>query len=288
MSRPVRRVEFEPEDEVDLGRYATALAARWWLALLGLVAGAIVGFLLTIGGADVYRAHALVDLGSPQAPGGGTVQGPSALVNRAREIARADETVHRVAAVVGLRPGQLRAGIAAKPVTSGTGKPTATTLLDVSVKGDSRRKVTLAVNDIARIVVVRVSPYVTSKIAGLRAQVTAERAEIASLTSRIDAATALTRRPGVSPTDKLIALSYAGTLEQRLSNARDDEFEHRQLLALAQNVERPTLLERGVAGKTTARSRRNSVVVGAVLGLLLGLVAALLWEPVAAAVARRR
>jgi uncharacterized protein involved in exopolysaccharide biosynthesis len=30
--------------------------------------------------------------------------------------------------------------------------------------------------------------------------------------------------------------------------------------------------------KTTARSKRNSAVVGAFLGLLLGLAAALLWE----------
>jgi uncharacterized protein involved in exopolysaccharide biosynthesis len=33
--------------------------------------------------------------------------------------------------------------------------------------------------------------------------------------------------------------------------------------------------------KTTARSRRNSVVVAAFLGLLAGLAAALLWDPVA-------
>jgi uncharacterized protein involved in exopolysaccharide biosynthesis len=37
----------------------------------------------------------------------------------------------------------------------------------------------------------------------------------------------------------------------------------------------------------TARSRRNSVVVAAVIGLILGLIAALLWESVAARVALR-
>jgi hypothetical protein len=34
--------------------------------------------------------------------------------------------------------------------------------------------------------------------------------------------------------------------------------------------------------KTTARSRRNSVVVAAFLGFLIGLAAALVWERVAA------
>jgi len=31
--------------------------------------------------------------------------------------------------------------------------------------------------------------------------------------------------------------------------------------------------------KTTARSRRNTVIVAALIGLLLGVFAALLWEP---------
>jgi len=41
-----------------------------------------------------------------------------------------------------------------------------------------------------------------------------------------------------------------------------------------------------VATKTTARSRRNTVVVAALIGLLLGIFAALLWEPAARAVRR--
>ena len=41
-----------------------------------------------------------------------------------------------------------------------------------------------------------------------------------------------------------------------------------------------------VATKTTARSRRNTVVVAALIGLLLGIFAALLWEPAARVVRR--
>jgi len=39
--------------------------------------------------------------------------------------------------------------------------------------------------------------------------------------------------------------------------------------------------------KTTARSNRNSAVVGAFLGLLLGLLSALLWDRFAPPAARR-
>jgi uncharacterized protein involved in exopolysaccharide biosynthesis len=290
MSRPLTTADFEPEQEIDLGRYAAALAARWWLALLGVLAGALVGYALALGGADVYRAQALVDLGSPQGPGGtgGAVQNPSLLVTTGREIARADDTVRRVAAETGLRRGKLRSGISAKPVTGGTGKAAATTLLQITVQGESRRKVALASNAIARVVVARVSPYVTTKIQGLKAQIAADAAELKTINALIAGELAQVGRPGVSPTVKLIALGNVSALEQRRATTREDSFDRKQALALAENVERPRLLERGVAGKTTARSGRNSAVVGAVIGLLLGLAAALAWDPVAAAVARRR
>ena len=48
----------------------------------------------------------------------------------------------------------------------------------------------------------------------------------------------------------------------------------------AEEVERPQVLVPAAATKTTARSRRNSVVVAAFLGLVLGIIAALVWEPV--------
>ena len=59
----------------------------------------------------------------------------------------------------------------------------------------------------------------------------------------------------------------------------DDQLQAKQLLIQAQDIERPSVLIRAAAVKTTARSRRNSVVVGAFLGLIVGLAAALLWEP---------
>jgi uncharacterized protein involved in exopolysaccharide biosynthesis len=40
------------------------------------------------------------------------------------------------------------------------------------------------------------------------------------------------------------------------------------------------------ATKTTARSRRNTVLVAGLIGLILGLVAALLYEPTLRAVRR--
>src|SRR5947209_20440523 len=65
MSTRRQEPDFDGEQEVDLGRYWRALAARWWLPLAGLVAGALIGYASTLGGNDVYSAAALVYPGQP-------------------------------------------------------------------------------------------------------------------------------------------------------------------------------------------------------------------------------
>ena len=55
-----------------------------------------------------------------------------------------------------------------------------------------------------------------------------------------------------------------------------------QQLALAKNVERAQVINPAAATQVTARSARNSALVGGLVGLLLGAVAALLAEPVLA------
>src|ERR671929_194426 len=77
--------ELEGEDEVDLGRYWSAIAARWWLPLLGLLAGALIGYLVAVGGSQTYRAQAVVSLGTPLAVGGGVL--PSVQTNAAEKLA---------------------------------------------------------------------------------------------------------------------------------------------------------------------------------------------------------
>src|SRR5436309_7108964 len=106
------------DDEVDLGRYWASVAARWWLPLLGLVVGAIIGYLVAVGGGSTYRAQAVVSLGTPLAVGGGIL--PSVQTNAAavRQIVSAASNIQRVARDVGVRPGQLT--VSATPAAGGT------------------------------------------------------------------------------------------------------------------------------------------------------------------------
>ena len=58
-----------------------------------------------------------------------------------------------------------------------------------------------------------------------------------------------------------------------------DLLEAKQALSLAENVEQPSVVQEAASRKTTARSVGRSLVVGGLIGLILGLLAAILWEP---------
>jgi hypothetical protein len=85
----------------------------------------------------------------------------------------------------------------------------------------------------------------------------------------------------VSSTDKLILL-------QRLTNDQQNKLSTSQTLLQATQVEKPSVLTGAHSTKVTARSRRNAVVVSALIGLVIGGIVALLWDGVAAGFARRR
>jgi uncharacterized protein involved in exopolysaccharide biosynthesis len=266
-TRPVEP-EFDAEQEIDLGRYGRAVAARWWLALLGLVAGAALGYLISLGGGQVYRATAVVYLGQPLGIlGGNQIQSLNTNPSTARAIVRSESVVRRVATDVGLSPSTLRAGISANPVSGNVARLGQNPLIQVGVRGRRPGRVAAAANQLARILVTRLDDYAATKIATLERQLEADEAAI-------EEAEAALGRTDVSSTDKLI-------LQLRLSQIQQDHTQTVQLLSLARNVEAPRVISRASAVKTTARSPRNSIVVGGLIGLILGIAAALLWDPVA-------
>jgi len=278
--------DLDAEAEVDLGRYAARVVARWWLPLLGLVLGALLGYLSAVGGEQVFRAQALVYLGQPFAPGGSLridtlATSPAAV----RGIVTAEAAVRRAARESGMRPAQLREGITVGGMT-GPARTAQAALVNIGVRGEGPRRVADAANALADEVVRGVSPYVQAKIEALERQVATADEELASLNERIEATLAAAEADGVSQTERLIALTNAGFLEQRRATVAQARHDRAQLLSLAQTVEQPRVVQRAVAQQVTARSPRNAIVVAAALGFLLGLGAALAWDPVAARVRR--
>ena len=65
---PSRGFDPEAEQEVDFAKYVRLLGVRWWLLAAGVVAGAVIGYLVSLGGSQVYSATATVYLGQPYNP----------------------------------------------------------------------------------------------------------------------------------------------------------------------------------------------------------------------------
>ena len=75
--------------------------------------------------------------------------------------------------------------------------------------------------------------------------------------------------------------------EQRQAALEINRFNTTTAISLAKDIEQSRITAAAVAVRTEPTSRRTSVLVGAFIGLLLGIVAALLWDPVAGRMAIR-
>ena len=60
----------EAEQEVDFGRYWRLIVSRWWLVALGFVVGALVGYAISLGGSQQFKATTTLYLGQPYSASG--------------------------------------------------------------------------------------------------------------------------------------------------------------------------------------------------------------------------
>jgi hypothetical protein len=275
--------DFEAEREVDVGQAARRVAARWWLLVAGLVAGMVGGYLLALGGGDFYEAEATLYLGQPfsptaQAPVPSLATNPTAV----RDAVNSESVLREASQRSGMSLSELRGNVSTSSTSASVLRrtPGATPLVKVSVQGEQRREVTNATNALASIVVDGIAAYPDVKIDSYTEKLVSQRRQLDSLDRRIALQNQAIEQAGdAPPLDQLVLISQLDNLEQQRAIVEQDRQDTRALLALARDVERPRIYQRGVAVETSARSTRNSIVVGGLIGLLLGALAALLWDP---------
>ena len=282
--------DLDAERDVDLRRHWDTITTHWWLPVVGLVAGIIVGYLISLGGAQVYKAKATVYLGQPLSQGGVQVQSQATNPSTVRQIVTSEAVIQDVARRVGLRPQQLRGHVSTQAVTGNISRLGQNPLVAINVTGHERRKVARAANRLASTVVNSraLAGYAKTKIQNLQLLVDQEKTALAALSQNLKAQqAALGKASGLSTAEQLIALGQLNGLLQQQLTTTDQLTTNQQQLALARDVEAPQITTFAAATKTTARSRRNTVIVAALIGLLLGIVAALVYEPTARAVRSR-
>jgi hypothetical protein len=253
------------------------------------VLGAILGVLVSIGSGDVFKAEALIYLGQPFTPaGGGQLQSLQTNPKTVSEIVRSEAAIKTAAAAAGMRPAQLRGNVTSTAVVQpGQVARNFTPLVQIEVRGPTKAKAEKASNSFANTVVGQVVPYITQKMKLLEAQIANDEQQLTEIATRIDAANEQQR---IASADKSLSLAEkllvstnsnatVNAAEQRRGTVLQDLNSARQLHSLAENVELSRVVQPAVAVRASATSRRNAAVVGALAGLLLGALAAVVADP---------
>jgi capsular polysaccharide biosynthesis protein len=273
---PSRGFDPEAEQEVDFARYVKLLGARWWLLAAGLVAGAVIGYLVSLGGNQVYQATATIYLGQPYTPTGGqpviTQQTNPSAVGAAVQSQSVQNTVANVCKTSAstFRKGISTAAVATGGSSSKSGAAVTNPFVKISVQSKKGKVAACAANALALAAVKKIGVYAAASIKTLEAHIAFDNADI----KKIQQATA---NPNISDTDKLLLQTF-------LHQDQLDKTSNAQLLLLAKTVESPSVYTRAASHKVTARSRRNTVVIGALIGLIIGAIVALFWDRGAALV----
>lgn len=278
----------DAEREVDLRSAWTRITARWWLSVAGLVVGAVLGVLVSVGGGDVFRATTLLYLGQPfTTSGGGQIQSIATNPKTVNRIIHSEAALRRAAAASGLTVGQLRGNVSSQAIVTAGQARNISPLIEITVDASAAGKAQKASESLADSVVGIVSTYVDQKVTLLKKQIASSNTELEEVNARVSNAVKQQRDviadKSISATDKLIVItslnSTIGFAEQRRGTVQQELFQNQQLLSLAENVELSKIVQPAVASRTTATSRRNAAAIGGLIGLLFGALAASIADP---------
>jgi uncharacterized protein involved in exopolysaccharide biosynthesis len=281
MSGDGQATDLGAEREIDLLGWLNAALAYWWLAVAGLAVGVAAGTLVTLGGTTKYTATALIARGQAFNPSGsGTVLSYLSNLAAIQNYVSSPSALDAAAAKAGMTAGELRGHVAAATLT-GTGEPSTTNtgsiLVAITVTLAKPKKAEDAANELARIVAkATTSTYVEQSIKLYQVRLKNYATRLKSLAARIQSLNdALANTSSLQLTDRLLLLTQLDQAEATQGQTLDSQTTVQQQLTLAEDVEKTQIVQNAEVEKVPpGRSRRNAVLVGGLIGLILGAVAA--------------
>jgi len=168
-----------------------------------------------------------------------------------------------------------RVGISTQALAGNIAKNGQTAEVAISVQSPKRRVASCAANELARAVVEKTSGFANQKIANFRKQIFIDEKQVALINQAPRARRPVRDRPAAAPAPPRD--DPAGSAEHEPAPAPGDA-------------------GRGAAGPDRRHRAEghgpqppeHTVVVAALIGLILGAIAALMWDGVAAGMSRRR
>jgi capsular polysaccharide biosynthesis protein len=281
--------EFDVEQEVDFGRYVRTVLRRWWLLVVGVVVGALIGLAVATTKSRPYEATTLVYLGQPYA-NGAPLQSLNTKLAFVSELIVARTTLATVSAKTGVSPGIIESRVSVQPVAGiSRGKvEQPAPIVAVTVKRLPAKVAAAVANAEGAVLQRNFSSYVNQKMRTYQVRLKRLDGRITATQKVIDAAqkeeASVIANHALPETEKLLLLAhYDNVINQntvRLNQLEADQISSGDVITLADQIEKARVLEPAKVHRAAAPSRRTSVLIGAFVGLLVAIIAALLWDPV--------
>jgi hypothetical protein len=290
----------QPAGEVRVTEYFRRAARRWYVVVLAVVAAVALVFLHGVSGAtNQSSAMASVYLGQPFTPGGASVLTSTPLSNPQISIqyVTAEQQIAKAANAAGIDNRSLRkhVSVLSASSSSGTGGGKAATgggppTITITVEGPwTRAKVQTVANTLAQSLIDYANRYTDLKRRLIAARIASEKAEMATLKevqkrahANLEAIDASSEPPlqkvaASSPlvSDLSASATQIGTLTLNLTNDQ-------VTLVAAKDIESAQFISRATGRKVSAATRRSSLVIAAMVGLIVGVGLALAWEALSA------
>jgi uncharacterized protein involved in exopolysaccharide biosynthesis len=278
MTTPRQSPDLDAEREVDLGRWKDALLRRWWLVVLGLVVGAIVGLLFSFSGGSTFKASALISLGQPVSPGGTIIQSFATNPRAVSDIVSSASAQSSAEQAAGMRSGALRGKVSVATVgtTPGTTAARSSTLISLSVENPNKDKAATAANTLANLVVTKTTaPYVSKKLETYTRELSTVDKQLKSISLRVAQLNQVVNTQRLDPLDKLVLVSQLDNAVQRQGNLYNQQATLDQQQAFSKEVESAKVITEARGVKSTARTKSTSLIIGAIVGLLIGAIVAI-------------
>jgi hypothetical protein len=246
----------------------------------------------TVGTGKQSQAQATVFLGTPLTPTGGSAQLNSVVANptSAQAYLHTGSVLDAAASKAGIKSGAaLRSHLSVTALQSTTTKSTgATPNMQITVQGPyDRTSAQAAVQSLGDSLIAWANKYQTAKIDALTAQIATDKATIATLQQTLTAAQNQLKAlggSGMSSTDKAtVSAALLSTISD--TGSRIDEIslqltQNQLFQASAKDVEAAGYVQTPSGGRVTASNRKSRLIVAIFVGLVVGVILALLWDSV--------
>jgi len=270
---------------IDVGSWFATLARNWWVIVGLIVVGVVVGVVVAMAQPKEYTATASVYIGQTTDANGNAMAGLNSNAKAAVQLLSSEVLLKAAAERTGMdiSVGRLRKETTVETPSSTVKTSTSVVnIVVISVTDTDAKRAAAAANALADVLLDNLDTGTTEKIALLEQQLATGKKEYAAATARAaaaDEALAAIAKGGGSAAEKAVAaapylavIQGAATEQESLASSNQKT---ELLLLTARQVEQPRILhEAGVPDSPSGPAMTLNVAVGALAGLVIGVVVA--------------